>query len=142
MQVLQSMHAFGSDYVMPLGFGGRAPFAVRGLIVGRFMVRSRVANETGRDVTSNARVTPRDWNVMHINSGITWSFSELAVALAVADDMSRFSRTDPSTRKLVADALRKQMGELVWSWVEEQQVTDAYVPFRQWRDGGLCTGAR
>ena len=109
---------------------------VHGLLVGRFFVRGRIDHEDWCVGVNGERSQARDWYVNHINTGFSWPFDALSVALFVADEMSRWSRVDPNTTdRSNIDKLSRQCGPDLWSWVESlPEDTLTVTPFRQWRD--------
>ncbi len=110
--------SFGCDVIACSVGGVRLPCAVRGLQVGRFMVRQMFESEAHVGGESG-QFLPRPWVVQHIPSGLCWSFDELQVALGVADALSLYSRVDPTSRSLDEALLRKQVGAQLYDWVED-----------------------
>jgi len=128
---------FGSDHAT-LRFlqGDRVvKYDVRGLQVGRFFVRGRIATEGRATRVTGAIADSRAWFVTHLNTGISWTFASLSVALFVADQVSLHARVDPSsTDRYSCDRLRKQLGKELWAWLESLSETADSVPsFPEWR---------
>jgi hypothetical protein len=86
------------------------------------------------------------WNVDHIGTGFTMGqFDNSEDAYAFADDLSRFSRRDPTAslpprgvpiRALLAaqDKLYTQLGEAINDWIDAVS-PGRFQPFREWRRG-------
>jgi hypothetical protein len=119
------------DYYLALSGGKRR---VRGVQVGRFAVRHAVS----------ADVAP--WRVDHIPTGLAVSaFETFEDAYALADDISRFSQHDPSSKNKAKAA--KQIGPQVGRWmfhinkganmaeITRGEVRPIYVSFREWLEG-------
>jgi hypothetical protein len=59
----------------------------------------------------------------------------LEIALAVADDLSRWAKRDPNTRNADPNVLAKQLGDDLLYWANNIcNGKMKFVPFRQWRD--------
>lgn len=103
---------------------------VTAMRVGRFAVRMKL--ETGRlnygDGTTRACKT---FVVDHINTAhVICDFDTFDDALGLADDISRFSKSDPASRD--PQRLVHQLGKDVFRWLACCCTGGTYVPFRQW----------
>ncbi len=130
-------HTFGSDCTDITFIKGdrRVRRQVRGLQIGRFFVRSRIAEEFGFMRINGVPTTGRDWFVTHINTGVSWTFMYLSTALFVADEISRHARVDPNTtvRDDGYKKIRSQLGDKLWLWLESLPEDQETVPsFKQW----------
>jgi hypothetical protein len=105
---------------------------VTGMRVGRFAVRMcRVGERVGTSHDGIGRLL-RAFGVDHIASGLGIAdFSTFADALALADDLSRFSRRDPSSR----DPWRavELIGSALVPWLRACVAADRAVPYRDWQ---------
>jgi hypothetical protein len=100
---------------------------VRGARVGRFAIRMRWA---GARQMEFGRPT-RPFVVDHINTGaILADVTNFDDALRIADDLSRFSRKDPSARS--ASRAAEQIGESVVKWAIACCNEDRHIPYREW----------
>lgn len=129
---------------MPLGFvevdyyittdNGKTP--VRGVQIGRFAVRNGGDDDIARVALPPSDLAP--WVVEHIPTGLALvAFDNFEDAYAAADDLSRFSKSDPSSK----DQKRavEQVGPLIRAWVHTmldpwrgQQQPLKYIPYREW----------
>lgn len=104
---------------------------VTGMRVGRFAIRMCRPGETvGRRDRGNERLL-RAFSVDHIASGLGIAdFSSFADALALADDLSRFSQRDPSSR----DPWRtcELIGPALVPWLRSCLEADHVTPYRAW----------
>jgi hypothetical protein len=117
-------------YRIRLNSGARACESVAGMRVGRFALRRCRVGETVGRPGRPARVL-RAFGVDHIASGMGIAdFSEFVDALALADDLSRFSRRDPSSR----DPWRtiELIGPALMPWLRACLGADHVTPYRQW----------
>ena len=73
-----------------------------------------------------------DWVVDHVPSGL-WiaDFDTFEDAMAVADDLSRWSPVDPDATERNAVAL--QLGPQIEQWLDAMSETGAVFPFRAWQ---------
>lgn len=121
------------DYIIRSLADGRVKeYRVRGVQVGRFAVRHAIPGEgpgiAGRSDEDDERFV---WRVDHIPTGFSVATFETADdAHAFADDISRFSASDPASR----DPKRagKQIGRVVGRWAKDARESNRYTPFREW----------
>jgi hypothetical protein len=108
----------------------RKRWRVRGVRVGRFAVRHAIpGNHPETSTFRSVEETP--WRVDHTASGGgVVAFDNPADAFAFADDISRFSKSDPSSSD--SFVVVKQIGSTVGRWVEYTRKNGVYTPFREW----------
>jgi hypothetical protein len=129
--------AFGSDMLAPVIGGKLCNYVVRGLVVGRFMVRSLTSSERHRVVQLDGQSSHElarklnPWVVHHIPSGLCWDYPTLTIALAVADDLSRYALHDPTCKVLDTRRLRAQLGAKLYDWADAIMDGKQFMPYRQ-----------
>jgi hypothetical protein len=109
---------------------------VRGVQVGRFAVRHAVPGSTGSYGLPETDVAP--WRVDHIPTGLAVAaFDNFDEAYALADDISRFSKQDPSGKTNVRAVA--QLGPQIGEWMRavhdpwsSRGAPLKYIPFRDW----------
>lgn len=109
--------------------------SVTGYQIGRFAVRSTPPNFMVFS-TDNQPCVTRAWLVDHIPSGfVILSVDTFEEAVVVADDLSRFSKSDPSAKK-PANVL-KQIGPDMDAWLRgillRQRRGLPAIGFREWK---------
>lgn len=110
---------------------------VRGIQVGRFMVRTKMEGELGMLGSPRMYSASLDWRVDHVPSRS--SLAEAATfeqALQFADDVSRFAKKDPASKK--TELLKKQFGPELLAWIMDAYQHGYRCDFRTWR--GECVG--
>jgi hypothetical protein len=92
---------------------------VTGVVVGRFGVHEAHRQEDG-------------WSVTHLPTGLNMIYAEsFSQAMILADDFSRFSKKDPSSRD--RRRVKEQLGPDVCAWGSYMRKTGNRVSFRQWQ---------
>jgi hypothetical protein len=108
-------------------------FKVKGYQIGRFGVRTEV-DPDDPDKSSEHHPTPGSkghWRIEHIPTGaFIFSVDDFDTAIAIADDLSRFSEKDPSSK--AAKVAMRQIGNPLRLWMREQVKPHGYMPFRDW----------
>lgn len=106
-------------------------FPVRGMRVGRFAVRVALADTVVFAHDRSWSRPHRAFAVDHVGTGCAMGdFTRFDDALALADDISRFSRRDPSSRDPSRAA--EQVGGLVVEWLRDCVSADRVTPYRAW----------
>jgi hypothetical protein len=122
------------DYIMRLKGVDPAGFTpVRGVQVGRFAIRHAAPGSHQSYFLPSVEDAP--WRVDHIPTGYAISaFDNFEDAYALADDISRFSKSDPSSKD--PKRVGEQVGPQIRAWLKaiypDAGMTPKYIPYRQW----------
>jgi hypothetical protein len=126
--VLMSFGFVEIDYLIGGVEGDNTP--VRGAQVGRFAVRHATEEQPEAHSKRVPRIEDAPWRVDHIPTGaIVWAFDNFETAYAVADDLSRFSSKDPSSKD--REKAMQQMGTNIGAWMRDV-IAHGYKPYREW----------
>jgi hypothetical protein len=126
--------SFGHDVIEATCDGRKYGHTLRGLIVGRFIVRPPHVGEEWVSTLGAQKCRPKPWVVHHMPSGLCWSFETLSIALGVADDLNLYAKRDPTSSSIDQSKLRRQIGAELYDWVDaiDDQSLE-YIPYRQFR---------
>lgn len=98
-------------------FGRRYRDDVAGFQIGRFAIRQRTEKDTDAYSKSGNLVRLREQIIDHINTGIILvTLDSFEDAVVVADDVSRFSKKDPSTEDQAK--FFEQLGPHIIEWLK------------------------
>jgi hypothetical protein len=114
-------------------FGHQYQAPVSGFQIGRFAIRQRSEKDVDAITRSGKLVRLREHIVDHINTGIVLvTLDSFEDAVVVADDVSRFSRKDPSTKD--REKFFEQLGEHLINWLKWCIQHNKAVPFRNYQE--------
>jgi hypothetical protein len=106
---------------------------VKGYQIGRFGVRTEIdPDDPEKHVEHHPSPGGKgDWRIEHIPTGaFIFSTDDFDTAIAIADDLSRFSAKDPASKD--PKVAMRQIGQPVRIWMRDQVNPHGYMPFRDW----------